>query len=64
MMTGFIVSAYLLSRLFLADARDGSVGMEFMTDTAEEAEEMRELYLTFECVADARILDEPDWVSL
>jgi hypothetical protein len=42
---------------------DGSVGLEFMTDDPSEAEEMRELCLTFECVAQARILDEPGGAS-
>jgi hypothetical protein len=43
---------------------DGSVGLEFMTNDPSEAHEMRELYLTFGCIAEVRVLDEPDWVSL
>jgi hypothetical protein len=43
---------------------DGSVGMEFMTDTASEAEEMREQMLAFDCVAEVVVLDEPGLVSL
>jgi hypothetical protein len=39
---------------------DGSVGLEFMTGDAVEAEEMRVQWLAFDCVADVRILDEPD----
>jgi hypothetical protein len=41
---------------------DGSVGMEFITDDASEAEEMREHMLEFDCVAE--VVDEPRWVSL
>lgn len=44
--------------------QDGTVGMEFMTDDPSEAEEMRELYLTFECVAEVRILNEANCVAL
>ena len=36
--------------------RDGSVGMEFMTDNASETEEMREQMLAFDCVAEVRVL--------
>jgi hypothetical protein len=43
---------------------DGSVGIEFMTDDPAEAEEMREQMLAFDCVAEVRVMDEPDWVSL
>jgi hypothetical protein len=43
---------------------DGSVDMEFMTDNASEAEELRQQWLAFDCVAEVRVLDEPGWVSL
>jgi hypothetical protein len=38
---------------------DGSVGLEFMTEGLAEAEEMRQQLLTHECVAEVRVLDEP-----
>jgi hypothetical protein len=44
--------------------QDGTVGMEFMTDDPSEAEEMRELYLTFECVVEVGILNEANCVAL
>jgi hypothetical protein len=44
--------------------QDGSVGMEFMTDDSSEAEELRELWLAFDCVAEVLLSDEPAWVSL
>jgi hypothetical protein len=31
---------------------------------ASQAEKVRQHWLTFDCVAKVRILDEPDWVSL
>jgi hypothetical protein len=37
---------------------------EFMTDNASEAEELRQQWLAFDCVAEVRVLDELDWVSL
>ena len=43
---------------------DDSVGLEFMTDDASEAEEVRQHWLTFDCVARVLVLDEPGWVSL
>jgi hypothetical protein len=43
---------------------DGSVGLEFMIDDPSDAHQIQELYLTFECVAEVRVLDEPDWVSM
>jgi hypothetical protein len=43
---------------------DGSVGLEFITEGLAEAEEMRQQLLTHECVAEVRVLDEPQWVSL
>jgi hypothetical protein len=43
---------------------DGSVALEFMTDDAVEAEEMRVLCLDFGCVAEVRVLDEPGWVAV
>jgi hypothetical protein len=43
--------------------RDESVGVEFMTDNVSEADEMREQCLTFDCVGEVRILDEPGWVK-
>ena len=43
--------------------QDESVGVEFMTDNVSEADEMREQRLTFDCVAEVRILDEPGWVK-
>jgi hypothetical protein len=43
---------------------DGSVGMEFMTDNASEAEEMREQMLAFDCVAEVVVLEDLDCVSL
>jgi hypothetical protein len=42
----------------------GSVALEFMTDSLAEAEEMREQWLAFDCVAEVVVLDEPGWVSL
>jgi hypothetical protein len=43
---------------------DGSVGLEFMTESAEEAEEMRAQWLEFDCVAEVRVLDDPGWVAI
>jgi hypothetical protein len=43
---------------------DGSVGLEFMTDNPSEAEEMRQQWLSFDCVAEVLVLDEPGWVRL
>jgi hypothetical protein len=43
---------------------DDSVGLEFMTDDASEAEEVRQDWLTFDSVAKVMVLDEPGWVSL
>ena len=43
---------------------DGSVALEFMTDDPSEAEEMREQWLAFDCVAEVVVLDAPDWVGL
>ena len=40
---------------------DGSVRLEFMTDDANEAEEMRTELLPFDCMAEVRIEEEPDW---
>jgi hypothetical protein len=42
---------------------DGSVALEFMTDDASEAEEMRQQLLAVEGVANARILDQPGWLE-
>jgi hypothetical protein len=44
--------------------RDGSVGLEFMIQNLAEGEEMRQQLLTYDCVAEVRIVDEPEWVSL
>jgi hypothetical protein len=38
--------------------------LEFMTDSLAKAEEMREQWLAFDCVAEVLVLDEPGWVSL
>jgi hypothetical protein len=35
-----------------------------MTDDPTEAEEMREQWFAFDCVAEVVVLDEPDWVGL
>jgi hypothetical protein len=43
---------------------DGSVGMEFMTEDSSEGQEMRDLWLAFDCVAEALVSDEPGWVRL
>jgi hypothetical protein len=43
---------------------DGSVGMEFMTEDASEAEEIRQLWLGFDCVAEVVVSDEPGWVTV
>jgi hypothetical protein len=43
---------------------DGSVALEFMTDDASEADELREQWLAFDCVAEVRILDEPAWFKV
>jgi hypothetical protein len=43
---------------------DGLVGMEFMTDDSSEAEELREVWLGFDCVAEVRVSDDPGWVKL
>ena len=43
---------------------DGSVGMEFMTEDSSEAEELRELWLGFDCVAKVLVSDELGWASL
>jgi hypothetical protein len=40
------------------------VALEFMTDDASEAEEMRQQWLAFDCVAEVKILDLPGWVQL
>jgi hypothetical protein len=47
-----------------ARLHDGAVAIEFMTDNASEAEEMRQQSLEFDSVAEVLILDEPGWVSL
>ena len=39
--------------------RADSVGLEFMTDDASEAEEVRQHWLTFDWVAKVLVLDEP-----
>jgi hypothetical protein len=44
--------------------RDGSVGLEFMTDDPSEAEEMRTQCLVFDCVSEVRVLDEPGWMEV
>ena len=46
-----------------AKLRYGSVGLEFMTGDAAEADEMRVQWLAFDCVAEVLVLDEPGWVS-
>ena len=65
-------------RLFLSEACDGKAGcsnsnpyfttvrsvLEFMTDDASEAEEMREQMLAFDCVAEVVVLNEPGWAQL
>jgi hypothetical protein len=43
---------------------DGSAGMEFMTEDSSEAEEMRQLWLAFDCVAEVLVSDDPAWVKL
>ena len=43
---------------------DGWVDMEFVTDDASQAEEMRERMLAFDCVAEVVVREEPGWVSL
>jgi hypothetical protein len=43
---------------------DDSVGLELMTEDPAEAEEMRQQWLTFDCVAEVVVLDESGWVSL
>ena len=43
---------------------DGSVGMEFMTEDSSEVEELRELWLAFDCVAEVLVVDDPAWVRL
>ena len=63
----FFSKAYGTKRQMLklkAIFHDGSVGMEFMTDNASQAEELRQQWLAFDCVAEVRVLDEPGWVSL
>jgi hypothetical protein len=49
---------------FQAIFHDGSVGLEFMTEGLEEAEEIRTQWLTFDCVAEVRVLDEPGWFAI
>jgi len=44
------------------EKRDGSIALEFMTDDASEAQELRDQMLAFDCVAEV-VVDEPDWVS-
>lgn len=43
---------------------DGSVALEFMTQDASEAEEMRRQMLAVEGVAQVRILNLTGWVKL
>jgi hypothetical protein len=43
---------------------DGLVGMEFMTEDSSGAEEMRQLWLAFDCVAEVLVSDDPAWVKL
>ena len=43
---------------------DGSAGMEFMTEDSSGAEEMRQLWLAFDCVAEVLVSDDPAWVKL
>jgi hypothetical protein len=54
------------SRMLKLEAifHDGSVGMEFMTEDASEAEELRVLWLGFDCVVDVLVSDEPAWVRV
>jgi hypothetical protein len=35
-----------------------------MTDDPSEAEEMRQQWLAFDCVAQVMVLDEPEWAAL
>jgi hypothetical protein len=44
--------------------QDGSIALEFMTDDASEAEEMRAQGLAFDCVAEVLVIDEPQWTIL
>jgi hypothetical protein len=44
--------------------QDGAIALEFMTGDASEAEEMRQQWLAFDCVAQVMVLDEPGWVAL
>jgi hypothetical protein len=44
--------------------RDGSIGLEFMTDDPTEAEEMRTECLAFDCVVEVGVLNEPGWVKV
>jgi hypothetical protein len=43
---------------------DGSVGLEFMTDDATQAEEMRTQCPAFDCVAGVSVFDETGWVRV
>jgi hypothetical protein len=42
---------------------DRSVGLEFMTDSPSEAEEMRKQMLSCDFVAEVLLLEEPNWVK-
>jgi hypothetical protein len=44
--------------------QDGSIALEFMTDNASEAEEMRAQCLAFDCVAEVLVIDEPQCTVL
>jgi hypothetical protein len=50
--------------LVRAILHDGTVAMEFMTDSAVEADGLRQLWLEFESVRGVVVLDEPGWVRL
>jgi cell division protein FtsX len=41
--------------------QDGSVALEFKTNEASEAEEIRRQILAVEGVAKVRVLDQPGW---
>jgi hypothetical protein len=43
---------------------DGTVSVAFMTEDPSEADEVHQQMLAFESVAEVRVTDEPDWVSL
>jgi hypothetical protein len=66
LLAGLFTLLVIKDKMFKLHAtfNDGSVGMEFMTDDPSEAEDMREQWPAFDCVAEVLVLDLSGSVSL